>query len=272
MNGSARTPAIHTSERGGPSFPEVVRIHLRILVREFPVAWIALAGLGLILLILSLRVWLGADALGEVMLETQITFTALASIVFLFALLWPDAVWRNLPPGGREALDVLPVTRRTHRLGRLLAGAVLPLLTYLAVALVAATLHLTLPALQDASGPWGGGGTGPLFTGLSGWLTVLGGLAATYLIGSFLALRLGRVLLPFLLFWGIATALHFLFMSLGSVVGTEIIRIGLFEGTWSPGRVLVTAMVFDDGATLLSSWAWAVGLLGLVWWEADRRE
>lgn len=254
-----------------PSFPALVRLHLRLLVREFPVAWIVTSVLGLLMLWVTLLILLedpSSLAATEVArVRFEVTATGMTVVVFLLALLWPEAVWRNLPPGGRDAVDSLPVTRLRHRMARVTAGAFLPLGAALVVVVMVASLQLR-PHLAAPSGEWP---SVPPITD-PGWLTAAGAVVAIYLIGSILALRLGGVLLPFLLFWGTAAVVvAVLQMGFGWREGAAFLARVLFLGSWAPGQLFMGPGGTLSNPSPLPAWSWAAASLTVCLIAANRR-
>ncbi|TVP55675.1 MAG: hypothetical protein EA351_10060, partial [Gemmatimonadales bacterium] len=189
--GLQQTPSLPN----GPDFLTLAGIHLRGLWREFPVAWIAFGGFALLLPAVTL-LYRGesidpmnpsASIMSIVMLVSLLGFLTIA-----IAFLWPEAVWRNLPPGSRSVMDSLPATRRAHRMARVMAGLTLPLVMALSIALTVGILT-TNPGFEAL--PVGGMGLGGEGSGLLGLLIALGFVTGAYLLSSALAIRFGRPVL-----------------------------------------------------------------------------
>ena len=249
----------------GPGFAALVGIHLRSLWREFPVAWLAFGGLAVVLPVVSAFYRGSLDPADP--MSGVVTFTALLTLLFFLtialAFLWPEAVWRNLPPGGRLVMDALPVDRRTHRIARITAGLVLPLGMAGSVGITAAILRSNpdLSFLSTGLGADGSGATGVVVALLS--------LTAAYLLSSALALRFGRVFMGLFVLAGGGTLVIFVLVILGLEEAAVATQQGLFLGDWAPGRVLTLANS-AQGEDLPAALLWFSLLLGLCTFWAGR--
>jgi hypothetical protein len=248
-----------------PGFPALVALHLRSLVREFPVAWIVfgivIVGLPVLALVVDMGVTpRGTPSFGIVRVVSAIW--GAQALTLLVALLWPDAVWRNLPPGGRQAMDALPVDRRWHRLARVLAGFTLPLLLALTILITKAIVASRLSGIVDPGvlppGSEGRTMTLSLAAGLGAWWITPPALAIAYLFGSALGLWGLRVMLTSLLavlLYAFAPVALLLGFGLDGMANGYIETV--VQGTWSPLRV-----------TLASFRAEAADLLPVLGWLA----
>jgi hypothetical protein len=258
----------------GPGFPTLVRLHLRALWTEFPVAWVVLGALAVLPpLVAGLRGGApGAtpDQVPEFVPLIGLLFlihflaTGLAVIV---AFLWPDAVWRNLPPGGRSLLDALPVSRRAHRMARIVAGLVLPLALALSVVATAVLLgrHSVMSLWVVAPRTDADAIRELAAATLS--------LTAAYFLGSALAIRFGRVVLSLFLLGGGAVLLAILAEMWGWDAAAWALQQWLFVGHWAPGRSLFLA-ISAEGSDLAPALLWCLAFLALctVWaGRHDRR-
>jgi hypothetical protein len=269
MNTTPTSKEAQTTARGAvppaPGFPTLVRIHLESLCREFPVAWIVFGGFAAALPLASLifRDTLLADP-GTT--GTVATFSGLLSLLLTLtiaiAFLWPDGVWRNLPPGGRQALDALPVSRRAHRMARVTAGLALPLVMAFSVA---ATLAVLQGSPAFASGLWPSGTMeGGLVAGAAGGFS----LTAAYLLSSAIAIRFGRVLLSLVILVAGSAAVVYLALLAGWNAGAGALQTALFLGHWAPGRALTLAAMAES-SDLAPAFLWSGVLLGIcVHWAA----
>lgn len=252
----------------GPGFFALVRLHLRVLWREFPVGWVVLGSLAAVLPVTA------ALNAGEVInpAEPPVILFVVASLLIplyfltiVVAFLWPDGVWRALPPGGRLVLDSLPVGRRTHRMARVTAGLALPLVMALSVVLTAVLLDSN-PVFGTARVAVGGRGAGP-----AGILAGLLSLTAAYLLCSALAIRFGRVVLALFLLVGGGVILVLIVGGAGWDAGSEALQHWLFLGHWAPGRSLVLA-ASAGSADLAPALLWCLIFLGLCTWWAGRHD
>lgn len=253
-----------------PGFPTLVRIHLRGLWKEFPVAWI---GFGVLATLLPAAALLyrgdpvGPEGPSAALAIVMTLVSLLVGLTVIVAFLWPDAVWRNLPPGGRTVMDALPVSRRVHRLARVTAGLVLPLGIAISVGATATILE-SGPGSPTA---FGFGGLGAEGSGLAGALIAMGSLTAAYLLSTALAIRFGRVLLGLFTLAAGGTLLVFLLVMMGWDAAAIRIQQWLFLGHWAPGRTLVLsrwAELADLGPVLL----WLVILSGITAAWAGRHD
>ncbi|CAN5821539.1 hypothetical protein BH23GEM11_BH23GEM11_16450 [soil metagenome] len=237
-----------------PGIPALVALHLRSLVREFPVAWILFGSMaiGVPLLVLT---EMGTDPV-----RLAGPLGSLQGITFLVAAFWPDAVWRSLPPGGRRVMDALPVDRRTHRLARVAAGFTLPLLMAVSTSVSQAVL-LTRH-----------GASGAAFSRTLGELGVLFlGLLAIYLLGSAVALRLSRVILAMLLIGVMYVLVPILFMEgIGQNAAANWYIQFMVQGSWSPVQAMLSGFKPITGALQVVAWVLALG--GLCYYLAGRHD
>jgi len=245
-----------------PGFPSLVGLHLQSLIREFPVAWIVF-GAGIVgLPVLALVADLGLtprDTPSFGILRIASGIWGAQALTVLVALFWPDAVWRNLPPGGRQPLDALPVDRRWHRLARVLAGFSLPLLMAMAVFLAQVIVTSRLSGLMGTPGAdavaWPSVPEGSLAT--------FPALAAAYLFGSALGIQGMRVILTSLL-----ALLVYAILPPGVLLGLGLEGLAngytetMVQGTWSPLRTLLLGFRAES-ADLLPLLGW-LAILGVV--------
>jgi hypothetical protein len=238
-----------------PGVPALLGVHLRSLVRGFPVAWIFFGGVAVGLPLLATFASLdpvGSEGtFGLVRLVTWMVGVQAAAV--LVALWWPDAVWRHLPPGRRRIMDALPVERRTHRLARVIAGFGLPLVMAFSVLLARVILDARLSSGGETLAQVSGLALGNAGVGLLA-------LGAAYLFGSALALRGWRVIVLSLLLM-----VAYVFIPIGLFLGfgwDEAANryIGtMVQGNFSPVRVFLLGL--RAGASdLLPVLAWLVGL------------
>lgn len=254
------------------SFPTLVGIHFRLIVRTFPTAHIIVALLGLGLLAAA---FLGSatpptpTAEGPAILPS--TLDHLVGLLFTVlgfaavgAMVWPEVVWRRLPPGRREALDAWPADRRTNRLARIVAGGIPPLalfgLSALALSVVIArvggsgeTSVVASSLLQDAS--WG----------LAEFALGLIVMTAAYLGGSAIGLRFGRPFLVLLLGSLLLIPVPaFLLMALGAGPWADA-WLALVAHPWSPVELTTAiprASLNGARGAILPSLAWLLLLAG----------
>jgi hypothetical protein len=269
VNATASSPASQAPvlPPPAPGFAGLVRIHLAVLLREFPVAWILFAVVILWLPIASILVPAPDPAQLtpegdpvfqlDLLVSLWVLNSAAAMFAVLVALLWPDAVWRNLPPGGREAIDALPPSRRLHRSARFVAGAFLPLAMFASIA--ATTLVLRHRA---ASGVFIGTNLEERLPALT-LLVGVGGLIAAYALGSALALRFGRVLLPLII--GVASAWAVVYTThvMGWTTLRDVVQEGVFRGPWSPTQAFF-ALIDGSSTGPAAVTLWLVVLVGLT--------
>jgi hypothetical protein len=265
-----------------PGFGALAAFHLRNLLRVHRGPWLLLAavviGVPLFILLLDLGPDLFESRAGQAwVIRATMALWFLQGATLVTWLLWPMVTWRTLPPGGRHAMDALPVERRTHRLARVAAGLVLPVVLMVAVWGAHLLLRARLsPFLADV----GMAVRRPenpveivLYWPLSPGVTLLALLAA-YLVGSVLALwrvpvswsAFGVLLVFVLLPAGMLTALG------RRDVATTYLDLVL-EGTWSPARVALLGFRAEP-ADLLPIVAWLLPLGALTWHLAgahDRR-
>ncbi|TVP75068.1 MAG: hypothetical protein EA352_09145 [Gemmatimonadales bacterium] len=263
----------HPSPRPGPGFLGLVGLHIQALWREFPLAWVALGGLAVALPIMS--VLYGQDPVdpsqmmeptGIVLLST-VLLPALLILTLVTAFLWPEAVWRNLGPGSRVVMDASPVSRRSHRMARVVAG--LPLLVGVSLSVGASSAILrSNPELVAMNVPTLG--LGAVGSGLPGFGVALLSLVTAYLFGSALALRIGRVFIPLLLLFLGLNVVMFAAITTSWDVGTELGQ-RLVQGHWSLLRALLVAPNADT-ADLAPVLAWLLVMLGLCMHWAHRHD
>ncbi len=267
------TPDAGALPHPAPGFAGLVYLHLASLVREYPVAWILFGVVILWLPVASIlvpspdptRLVEGHPAGVELafLLSLGVLNATASMFAVLVALFWPDAVWRKLPPGGREAIDALPPGRRLHRTARCVAGAGLPMAMFASIAATGLVLRYRatraipempevaaqLPSLELVSGPVG--------------------LLAAYALGSILALRFGRILFPLLV--GVAATWAVVFTShlLGWATIRDLVQEWVVFGAWSPTQAFF-ALTPASGAHPLGVVLWFVGLAALMVYTAGR--
>ncbi len=265
----SRAPTSKASLPNGPDFLTLAGIHLRGLWREFPIAWIAFGGFALLLPAITL-LYRGESMdpmdLSASIMSIVILVSILGFLTIAIAFLWPEAVWRNLPPGSRSVMDSLPATRRAHRMARVAAGLTLPIVMALSIALTVGLLR-TNPGFEAL--PAGGMGLGGEGSGVVGLLIALGSLTGAYLLSSALAIRFGRPVLALFMIVAGGTLLIFVFVIAGWEDGARALQQGLFLGEWAPGRTLLlapSAQPDDLGPMLL----WLGAFLALCAYWAGR--
>jgi hypothetical protein len=256
-----------------PGFADLAGLHLRNLMRIHWGAWLLLAtvvvGLPLLIYLLDLGPGLFESR------EQQAWVVRAASVLWFLQgatlvtwLLWPMITWRNLPPGRRQAMDALPVARRTHRLARVAAGLVLPVVLMVAVW----AGHLLLRARLA---PYIGHEPAParrpehmmevvLYWPLSPGVTLLALLAA-YLLASALALwRVPATWSGFGLLLVFVVLPVAALMALGRQEGARLYLDTVLEGTWSPARVALLGFRAEP-ADLLPIVGWLLPLGAITW-------
>ncbi|MEX2529532.1 MAG: hypothetical protein WD960_02060 [Gemmatimonadota bacterium] len=252
----------------GPGFLALVRLHLRTLWIELPVGWVVLGGLAILLPVsAALHAASNIDPADPSVAWLAVAWLLipLHFLTIAVAFLWPDGVWREVPPGGRLVLDALPVGRRAHRMARVTAGLGLPLVMAFSVLLTA--VFLDSDPLFGAVVAWVGGASGSPAGILAGLLS----LTAAYLLGSALAIRFGRVILPLSLLVGGLVILLLIVDGAGWVAGEMALQRWLFVGHWAPGRTLVLA-ASAGSADLAPALLWCLIFLGLCIWWAGRHD
>ncbi len=252
-----------------PGFAVLVALHGKSLVREFPFAW-GLFGL--------LMLWLPVAALFAPVPEIPnaaaangpgFDLAALLTLAMLnasaggfaviVALLWPDAVWRNLPLGGREGIDVLPVRRRVHRTARFVAGAGLPLAMFGSIA--ATQLILRWRDIEGIFDAMGFGGGAPSLSLVLGAV----GLLAAYALGTALALRIGKVIFPVIIILVAAWAATFTAHLMGWARLRDAVQNGLFLSDWAPMQAFFALMPSDAPAPAVFLWFSVFTGLAVYW-------
>jgi hypothetical protein len=256
--GTGAAPSTRPLPPPAPGFAELVGLHVRSLVREFPFAW----GLfGLVMLWLPIASLLAptpdlaapaGPAAGSFDVAALVTLMLLnssaAGFAVLVALLWPDAVWRNLPLGGREAMDSLPVSRRLHRSARYVAGAGLPLAMFASIAATQIILQR-----RGIEGVFAAAGFGERTPSLS---LVLGafGLLAAYGLGTALALRIGKVIFPLIVGFAAVWAVTFTAHLRGWTGLRDLLQNGLFLSDWAPVQAFFALVPSDAPAAAVLTW------------------
>lgn len=273
MKEQLETTRSQTPPAPAPGFAGLVVLHLQTLWREFPIAWVALGGLALVIPVMSMVYGQGAVEVSEMadltgtILLASVLLPLLVILTMAVAFLWPEVVWRNLSPGSRLVLDAFPVSRRSHRMARIVAG--FPLLLIMTVSLgVSLAILSSNPDLQAVNMlRFGLGAEG---SGLAGFGVAFLSLTTAYLFASALALRLGRVFVPLLLLVLALNVVLFTLVSLRWDAGLEVMTT-LANGHWSPLRALLLAHdaeVADLGPVL----AWFPVMLGLCLHWAHRHD
>jgi hypothetical protein len=250
-----------------PGIPALAGIHLRSLVREFPVAWILFGGIAVGLPLLAAFTNLEPVAPESAFGLTRLVsgLIAVQAVTVLVALWWPDAVWRNLPPGRRRVMDALPVDRRAHRLVRAAAGLVLPLAMAASVLLARAILDARLAASGETLAQVSGLALGSTGVGLLA-------IGAAYLFGSALALRGWRVIVLSLLLMVVYVFVPIgIFMGLGWDLAANRYIGTMVQGSFSPIRVFLLGLR-AGGEDLLPVLTWLAGLGVLCTYWARRHD
>jgi hypothetical protein len=236
------TAASHTLPAPAPGPAQLVFLHLRLLVREFPLAWALFGVVALVLPMTALLAPVGAgpeatepsDLGFSLFLTVRILSYSAASLAVIVALLWPDAVWRRLPPGERDFVDAMPVDRRLHRSARMVAGAALPLAFF---AILWST-HFFL----DLRGSGVFSGDLAALTPSLSLAHGIPGILAAYALGSALALRLGKVFIPILVGAALFWALSFALVMAGQGQATQTLAEWIFTGEWAPVRSFASGL------------------------------
>lgn len=260
------TARVATLPPPAPGFPALVRIHLYLLLRESRVGTLLLAALCLLLPVAAL-VSAGPEATEAVPHRILLLTATMMGLTIFLTFLWPESVWRKLGIGERLVLDAFPVSRRSHRMARVVAGAALPLG-------LLASLIVTV-AILDARG-WASQTfelSAVHLPGLhgAGILTTVAGLLAAYLLSSILALRFGKVFLGLLVLVGIVYLIPLLLVVLG--FDQAVIRIGQWamSSGWSPLPVL-TQWYQRGSADLASNALWMAVFFGIALHFAGRHD
>ena len=251
-----------------PGFISLVLIHLRLLIREAR-AGSAILALICVLLPLAALAHVGGAEPAQVVQggpgRVPLLIVAMMGLTFFLAYLWPESVWRNLGPGERLVLDAFPVSRRSQRMARVVAGSVLPLMLLASVVVAV--------AIMEAHG-WGGGGMrlspdeAPGLHGV-GILVTLTSLLSAYAFSSILALRFGKVFVSLLIIFGVAYLVPVLLM----LMGFEGLVAGLLEwaGT-SPASPFPVLTLWYQGTAenLPAGLAWLLIFSGAAVYMAGR--
>jgi len=259
-----------------PGLPALSDIQLRGLVREFPVAWILFGSMvvGAPLLALFTDLAIFADPAGNMQQTARLatTMASLQGITVLVALFWPDAVWRNLPPGGRRVVDALPVSRRSYRLARVAAGFTLPLLMFLSLMASHAILRFRLEAFGEPELLRASNAELLIGSGAGASVLLLLSLVVAYLFGSAIALWGGRVIVTTLL---LGAAYAFVpipvLLALGQDPAANWYAETMVQGSWSPVRVLLAGLP-RGSVQLAPVLGWMVALAGLCHYLAGRHD
>jgi hypothetical protein len=249
-----------------PGFPGLVAIHLRLLVRE---SRLGMAILAVIVVALPLAALVTEDPGPDPSLPLRINlflFAAMGLTGFL-VFLWPEAVWRGLGPGRRMALDAFPVSRRSHRMARAVAGAALPLI--LLGSLVLTHAILSQRGLLDILGM----AIGDEFPGLHGSGIVATALWAlsVYAFSTIFALRFGKVFVGLLVTVGIAYAIPLLMVLAG--LDEPVMALGRWatESRASPLRFLLSWFRLGP-SDVVPGVAWLAVFGGASVWLAGRHD
>lgn len=253
-----------------PGFPSLVLIHLRLLVREARAGSAILALICILLPLAALAEAAGGDPASVVPGgpgRVQLLMAMMMGLIFFLAYLWPESVWRNLGPGERLVLDAFPVSRRSHRMARVVAGTVLPL------ALLASLLIAV--AILEAGGSPGGRMTfspdvAPGLHGV-GILVTLTSLLSAYALSSTLALRFGKVFVSLLIIFGLAYLVPMLLMLLGFEGLVERLLEWAVHSSASPFPVL-TMWYQGTAENLPSGLAWLAIFSGTAVYFAGRHD
>ncbi len=246
-----------------PGFRGLVGIHARLLVKDaqagtavLAVACVALPLAALLTPFPSEPADVASAISGPMRLQMLMSMMVMLTVGLAF--LWPEAVWKGLGPGERAVLDSFPVTRRNHRMARVVAGGFLPL--------ALTTAYLGSATILRVRG-WGDvmPGMTSAYPDLAGWSapTAVLVLLTAYLLSSSLALRFGKVFVPLLV---IGTGVYLVPASLllaGKEEWIEAIARSAVEWTWSPFRLF--SIMFSGGPSdVLPALFWMTALAALT--------
>jgi hypothetical protein len=249
-----------------PGFPGLVAVHLRLLVRE---SRLGMALLAVIVVALPLTALVSQDPGSDPGFPLRIhllLFAAMGLTGFL-VFLWPEAVWRGLGPGRRMAMDAFPVSRRSHRMARVAAGAVLPLV--LAGSLILSYAILANRGLSSIPGAE----ISEEFAGLRGMgivATALWALSA-YAFSTLFALRFGKVFVGLLVTGTVVYAIPLLMVLVG--LDEPVMALGRWaaESRTSPFRFLLSWFRLGP-SDVVPGLAWLAVFGGASVWLAGRHD
>ena len=203
---------------------------------------------------------------------TNFTFTPEMSVIIAFvALFVPLFVWRDEEPTRRDYLWLMPVSRRTHTLARVVAGWAWTMVATLMYVVAIVLLSIIAQQLRGAPQPY--------HPGFSPWEWLVPFSAATvaYALASVAAVLTQRPLIWIFGTVAIYGGAIMLLMNFGMLEAAMFLLRGM-NGGFGLRAAIYGTVVSSDGLSAPSLWHWAGATavwggaaLALLWFAASRR-